>query len=522
MRAAELSLQLQNAERDIYRKVKKAAGTWLQITQRESAGIRGMEVMPWETGRTPARMAPYLELTRRRNGSIECRKDGKSNHRNLHITHSEIMGEMRGRAKNAINGLLRETLDDATEEIRRVDHLRYRKSDFVDSLADRLSEELSGNGKGPAKPGTGRRTADDANETLNTHILNDRLLRAAGILHWQMEPQEWEPTDCKHCRISEYNLVAKNEDAMLTLANEAPNLGRFYCRFLAHTDGEQRRKWRDADELAHEIREAGGFSPAEWRLFCQWGGNLASLYDPNPLRTAKDVCQTIVAANVQEPEPKRFQHALRSQSWHKQLGHDWHWAHGDNRMAWAKIINRYLRNTGPPGELEYVAVSFSAAVRENLPWGDGDWDTLMARAQRWHEEAERDRQEARQRRTSFTGPKEWQSLLGQHTDGKFELTPLNSAEQLSDIGAIMGNCLTNYQGHCAANRSRIYTITEGDKLLAAAELRPGPDGWTTTQIETPSHGVPSQEAQEAARRLALRYDEAAKKERQSNKPGPKA
>ena len=520
MRAAELSLQLQNAERDIYRKVKKAAGAWLQITQRESAGIRGMEVMPWETGKTPARMAPYLELTRRRNGSIECRKDGKSDHRNLHITHSEIMEEMRGRAKDAINGLLRETLDDPAEETRRVDHLRYRKSDFIDSLTDRLSEELRGNGKGPAKPGTGRRIAEDANEILNTHILNDRLLRAAGILHWQMEPQDWEPTDGKHCGITEYNLVAKNEDAMLTLADEAPNLGRFYCRFLAHTDGERGRKWRDADELAHEIREAGTFSPAEWRLFCQWGDDLASLYDPNPLRTAKEVCQTIVAANVQEPEPKRFQHALKAQTRHKQLGQNHHWVHGDHRMAWAKIVNRYLRNTGPPGELDYVAVSFSAAVRENLPWGDGDWNTLMARAQRWHEEAERDRQDARQRSASIIGTKQWQSLLGQHTDGKFELTPLNSAEQLSYIGAIMGNCLTNYQEHCASNRSRIYTIREGGKLLAAAELRPGPQGWTTRQIERPRHGTPSQQTMEAARRLALRYDEAARKQSRKKKPEP--
>ena len=101
----------------------------------------------------------------------------------------------------------------------------------------------------------------------------------------------------------------------------------------------------------------------------------------------------------------------------------------------------------------------------------------------------------------------WNSLLGPTQQGSLTITPLTDEHQLYQESLAMSHCVISYGPQCADGESRIFSVSDGDRKLATAQIRLENQTWIPTQIRGPHNHPVTEQVTQAVDNLALAYTE---------------
>ena len=149
-------------------------------------------------------------------------------------------------------------------------------------------------------------------------------------------------------------------------------------------------------------------------------------------------------------------------------------------------------------------------IRSTTPGG------LEKTVEAWHDGFRRQNlvQAAKNRIASQHGfVRGWNSLVPKcpiELEGTAAITavPLTNELQLAEEGYALAHCVGSYHRLCQAGRSRIFSLRRGGNILATTELVDDRGNWKVNQTSGYHNDAPPPEAAEAARSLAILYNQA--------------
>ena len=308
-----------------------------------------------------------------------------------------------------------------------------------------------------------------------------------------------------------YNCVVLNPSIFRELHASSPYPAKYYLLQIADQSPNP-TTLKHPGQVIREVKEQLNLTPAEWSYFCRI---------PHPYRTMpgqptipeqiRQSMNMLVELNVPEASNTVLE-SLTNSIYHHDIFRHANWEPGDPFLAWIQTMRQYLLATteyqrqnaphelpepsqNPPGQnqpgphavpmdepqqelppelairsLWSVADALKGHIDAEQPWGPGNWPNLLARSNRWHQELDRQIQN-----TPLPTPSQdlsWTSLISSHIskdgDQTIELRALTTGRELIQAARDLHNCLRAYSQRCSQNRSRIFTVHQDGKLVAAA------------------------------------------------------
>ena len=319
------------------------------------------------------------------------------------------------------------------------------------------------------------------------------------------------PLNINDLTLFQYNTTALNLPIFQQLTHTSQTTALvYYCIHLADTDRPPQRLDHPG-QLVQIVRQALDLTDRQWPYFLK-AAIVSEEHKPRTASTARWplACQALADANRPRANPLAMTDVFLN---HREHAHfrNANWDHGDAWNAWTSLINRYLEPSQQPKtqqDLLYITDALVYHVDHQLPWGPGTWETLYARAQRWHTQHFQGRPD-RSILPQAAAQSTWDSLLPETIIDRLRFAPLTSGLALSQTGSQMYNCLPNYWHRCLDNTSRIFTVSSPTgTLLAAVEITNTDGIWRRRQIEAPHRGRIPRGVKNAASKLAKAYQQA--------------
>ena len=308
-----------------------------------------------------------------------------------------------------------------------------------------------------------------------------------------------------------YNFTKKNFQTFQQLwVTGQRNPLRYYALNLFGLNAEI-PTFKHPGEVIASVKSSLDMTPTQWRAFCRHGSVSGSQRPgTESLRGLRLACQVLADANRNDADATRAQqvitHFNRHHGFNGQV-----WSHGDPWKAWTNVIGRFIE----PGDelkdtddLNRVADALRYHIVHDLPWGSGDWATVVARADRWHQETFGPRAAYRYNVPQEARESKWESALPQTTIDGIVFTPLRTAMELQKAGGRMDNCLATFYHRCEQGESIIFTARLGPSKEAAVELVRIDSDWRVGQVELVKRATPAPTLRAAAAKLARKYQEA--------------
>ena len=314
----------------------------------------------------------------------------------------------------------------------------------------------------------------------------------------------------------QYNTVALNLEIFRTLDATSPNILHHYCEHIAPY--QEPRIYQHPRDLVQQVRQNTNFStPAQWRYFCRlWSKSVSNTAHQMrvTLQEAMELLEKINRPNA--PDDLLGNTAIRRRS-HEAYSHI-NWEQGDPQQALVHLLNQFAapRDTLPSHrELDHVQDAMEHHFRTNQPWGPGNWENLLARTARWHQNRNIQNGQPNNKQADTAT---WHSLIQETTHNQTFIKALTSSRELQHTGNIMRNCIGTYWDKCLQGTSRIFTMHQAkgpsqpqgypQQIMAAVELTVRNGSWQIGQMEAPMRGPMPDQALKAARHLRDIYQEA--------------
>ena len=349
-------------------------------------------------------------------------------------------------------------------------------------------------------------TATENGET--TRATREKLARR---MHQLIRTRVFDPETTKlagtwcdwgNARLKAHNHVALNLGAYRRMAKEAPRILEAHSVLCAKP--RPPRKLSGPGEITHELQNALNLTKRAWRNLC-----LLGLPDDNGrhnslISTTKAAHEALAEANRPTAPETAARQVLALGNFHERFRNR-NWSHGDPVKAWGRVLNRMLAHaetvTGiqlihPSRHLHHVGDALDAHIEADLPWGPGNWQDYIARADRWAENTGRPPKPADTQRLAAD---RWDCPNAPPLRGGLTAQPLRNALELAQTAQEMENCIASYTRRCRNKDVEIYVIRNAEREVeAAVEIRAGARGWRLGQVEAPRYQGPSPEARRAA------------------------
>ena len=306
----------------------------------------------------------------------------------------------------------------------------------------------------------------------------------------------------RNTRLKAHNQVALNLSAYRRMAQEAPKVLEAHSIICAKP--RPPRKLSGPGEFTHELQDTLHLSKRAWRNFCLLGLPEDQGSDRNLVRATTVAHEALAEANRPTAPEEAAKLVLYMGEFHERFtGRTW--GHGDSKRAWTRVLNRMLAHAETAEgislrrraqQLYHVGDALDAHIETDLPWGPGEWEDYMARADRWTEATGRPPRPANIERLAAD---RWECPDAPQLSSGFTAQPLRNALEMANTGQEMKNCISSYTSRCRKKEVEIYVIRNAEgHATAAAELRAGARGWRLGQVEAPKNQPPSPEARKAA------------------------
>ena len=317
-----------------------------------------------------------------------------------------------------------------------------------------------------------------------------------------------------------YNNTLLNLEIFGELQKSSPRIIAHYLEHMAPRSHAP-VKFKHPGQIVQAVREELRLTPSEWRYFCRLQHPfLSTKSHEEVLEGIRQGMKMLADINVPRAPDTILAKIIYGMNYHHHFQTAL-WRCGDPRDAWVNTIRQYLEamveyrdknpgaegyardpwgasdpiEPGKAGNLEFQELinagdALLGHIRDEMPWGHGDWDNIQARSERWHHreterrERERARQEELRKDPNYKEEESsWTSLIPTQTHDGVEMRPLTTSQELRETAKTMHNCIETYRGRCETNTSRIFTIHQGGKLVAAAELIISQGEWRVGQVE---------------------------------------
>ena len=414
-------------------------------------------------------------------------------------------------------------------------HLAQDISSWAASTIDRALQPFQRESNGSWVTSI-KNALSEANEIIHNQMIDHRILHLAGSV---LSPcggshsLTASPPGKTYHEISThtYNLFRLNRDTFNILTqNGYQHPLRLYVTVI---NPPQRRneRIRHPGGVINALRKALELTPAQWRIFLKIDSS-HYIHRNDPITHIQE--RTKFIADLNRPDLDDDQNNQLFNYPNLMEFQNQPWAHGDTNEAWKQVIRSYIadaipqnrENRGQPQQqgyqnrfqpnrnIPYVADALWGAINMNLPWGPGEWNALMQRAQRWHNQQGNHPTNMPTNLKNYT----WQSAL---TDQKLkniaeitmedtagEIEHLGSGKSLEFAAATMNNCMSNYVQRCHEGKSRIFLITADENIIAATEIIRDDKGWIQGQIEAPNRETLSPIALKTSQMILKEYNQA--------------
>ena len=346
------------------------------------------------------------------------------------------------------------------------------------------------------------------NKAIRTHIIDPKAYDLAKRIFKETYPAR---RDSQDPNLRTYNFTKKNLRVFTEMAESGQlNPLRYYAINMldkrAHTP-----VFNHPGQVIQEVREVLKMTNSQWKAFCRLG--LVNYLQRPGSDGAKGLvlaCEALAGANVLRTNPIRVQEVIMRTRDHMNF-HEATWPQGDPWRAWVNLVARFIEEEAQL-KLYDEFVNISDALRfhvtEGLAWGPGDWQTLLARSERWHRQNFRYNARNRYGLPPEAEGVEWDSNLAQADIDGTLFTALTTPQALLNAGERLGNCLATFWTKCAKGEARIFTAQLDPTHEAAVELLNHDNHWLVGQVEAPRQGKPPQRLKTAARKLAAAYQAA--------------
>ena len=348
-----------------------------------------------------------------------------------------------------------------------------------------------------------RHLVTKVNNAIRTHVLHNETERLAISLFQREKHSNRSDQPLHH-----YNTVALNLPMfrqMVETGQQAPLT--YQCTHLSPHPAP--RKYRHPGEIITEVKQAINFTNKEWRYFCK-AAYVTANHTPKShhLQQLATACRALADANRPNADPLIMRTIVDRDRDH-QFFSQAHWPQGNPWKAWVSVINAYMtlpRNPPDEYDLGYIVDALRYHVQHQLPWGSGDWQTLLARAERWHRQYLQDLNLDLHPMTPEGLRSTWDSTIQDIEIGGFRFNALTTGADLAETGRVMGNCLASYWIQCLRGESRVFTATSGKQPTAAVQVSQQYGSWKAVQLESARRAPIPDGLRSAASRLASAYD----------------
>ena len=321
----------------------------------------------------------------------------------------------------------------------------------------------------------------------------------------------------------EYNAVAINLEVIKEAEESAPNVLRYYLNQIANSHTEP-VKLAHAGEIISAVKEATGLSGSQWKTFTKIPYEAWEQRENAAMSTTamSRICHVFAQANTAIKSKERAINLIAVLGRPinlRMLSDDMEWSHGDPRQPWANLTREYLPLYKSDSfmaydhahrQAEHIADAIRDTVSNNQPWGKGNWETLVKRADNWAADRNRRQQRESVLRAQRIAETKWESLIDATCSGDYTFRAVTTGQGLMDLGEEMNNCLANFYTHCKNGDTRIFEVRREDALVAAVELHQSGNGWEVGQMEGPRRSACPRKVKTGANELRDRYNEAAR------------
>lgn len=338
-----------------------------------------------------------------------------------------------------------------------------------------------------------------ANKLIKKHITNPDTKQLADKIY---NSKFQTPTTTR-----DYNTVVKNFEIFKQLHSTCPIVLWYYCTQI---DAREKKpiKLNHPGQVIEAVKNELQLSPAQWSYLARLYSHPIHNRDRNHNGQIQMATKALVDANCPKANINRLQLVFDMVYLHAKF-QGVQWDQGDPWKAWTHAIGRFLADAKAKKEDLYgISDALQGHIRDNQPWGPGDWETLCTRSTRWHQEQLRIRTQEYKDAQEKTRQMTWDSKVQTFKDGDYEFQAVTNGPDLIDLGTRMRNCLANYCGDCNAGISRIFTVTRKDQLVAAGQLVKHLGQWNTGQLEGPRHTKVTPELKDSFEKLRAAYQKA--------------
>ena len=307
--------------------------------------------------------------------------------------------------------------------------------------------------------------------------------------------------------VREYNEAALNHGPITALQETAPPIAQLYIERVVTSYRSKPEPAGHHGEILARTKRFMNMPPSHWKQLCRLAEMCPEVTGTRTPENLRVICHALTDVNRPEATAEKLRHITQAIN-HHDFYRDALWDHGDPWKPWIALLNQYLRNDlpGEPNHRNFdrIADALRAHIQDQGTWGPGDWATLLARSERWHDHI--------RARPAWSVPAEamaasWESSLPETTIDDFVFTPVTTGKELSTLGRTMGNCLATFWGRCQSGHSRIFTIREpgGRKHTAAVEIQKHGNTWERGQLEGHHRSRVSDAMKEATAALPGKY-----------------
>ena len=479
--------------------ITEKIGPWSAVILDRTRTTTTIRVMTDQRGTT------LDAITRHRDGSVTRRVQGKTiTGMRLKFETSNVTQPAKQHAGQLITT---QVMRDHPDLMTRILADPQRRSEILHAIRNSADRVLNQCLLNPAPqpptvkvaPNPGHNVEWQATQLLHDQILDQQVLNTANDLF---------PTitrDSMHdLGDIAYNTIALNKKVFRKLQRTAPKILLHYCDSIV-PDHPKAVKLRHPGQVVEAVRSQLNLTPAQWRIFCR-APHRPRQSDQDPeehLENIRLACAATAEANQPQADQERLEMAWYRLNHHR-FFYQAQWDHGSPWQAWTNLISRFLDPESPPrstGELDSCIDALRHHVEHQLPWGPGDWGTLLRRSQQWH-------QQLLQQRHGTDPGITWQSLLASTSINGVEFRPVTDSHQLHTLGTRMQNCLGSYTTRCRENHCRIFTAHREGHLQAALELQHSNGHWSVGQLEGHSRSTVHPDISIASQQLAQAYQHA--------------
>ena len=379
----------------------------------------------------------------------------------------------------------------------------------IENAADDLQERCIAPSNIPTKD---QPTASNLTQVAN-HIIRTKIAKPKTMT---IARQIFGKADSRGPGITtrEYNEAALNHGPITALQQTAPQIAELYIKRVVSSYRFRPNPAGHQGEILARTKRYMNMPPSHWKQLCRLAAACPDVTGTRTTENLRTICRALADVNRPEATPDKLRHITQAIN-HHEFYRDARWQHGDPWKPWITLLNQYFR-TDLPGEhntrdFEMIVDALRSHIQSQEPWGPGDWATLLARSERWHNRV-------RERRPAWSAPAQalataWESTLPETAIGDFVFTPVTTGRALAALGETMGNCLATFWDRCQSGHSRIFTVreTQAEKHTAAAEIQRDGTAWRGGQLEGHHRRPVSEAMREAVAALPALYQKADRK-----------